>query len=141
MPEFRYAHAAHADWQQAARSCLAQLAEGPASLGFLYVTDVLADHARDILATLKKATGVAHWVGTVGIGICATAREYLDEPALAVMLADFEPGSFRVFSGVVNEKDAETVSLECGSAPANFAIVHADPQNAHLTELVARLSG
>jgi small ligand-binding sensory domain FIST len=141
MPDFRYAHAANADWQEAAQSCLAQLGQGPASLGFLYLTDVLADHAADILATLKKATGIPHWVGTVGIGICATAREYLDEPAIALMVGDFEPGSFRVFSGVASDADADNVSLKCGSAPANFAIVHADPQNGNLIDLVTRLAG
>ena len=141
MPDFRYAHASNADWQEAARSCLAQLGQGPASLGFLYVTDVLADHAGDILATLKKNSGIPHWVGTLGIGVCATAREYLDEPAVAVMAGDFEPGSFRVFSGVMSGTDVDNVALKCGSAPANFAIVHADPHNGRLTELVTKLAG
>ncbi|HZM47314.1 MAG TPA: FIST C-terminal domain-containing protein [Burkholderiales bacterium] len=141
MPDFRYAHASSADWREATRSCLAQLGQGPASLGFLYLTDVLADHAGDILATLKKASGIQHWVGTVGIGICATGREYLDEPALAVMAGDFETGSFRVFSGVASDADVDNVALKCGSAQANFAIVHADPQNGRLTELVTRLAG
>jgi small ligand-binding sensory domain FIST len=141
MPDFRYAHASNSDWQEATRSCLAQLGQGPASLGFLYVTDVLADHAGDILATLRKASGIPHWVGTLGIGVCATAREYLDEPAIAVMAGDFEPGSFRVFSGVASGADVDNVALKCGSAPANFAIVHADPQNGRLTELVTKLAG
>jgi small ligand-binding sensory domain FIST len=141
MPDFRYAHASSADWQEATRSCLAQLGQGPASLGFLYLTDVLADHAGDILAALKKASGIQHWVGTVGIGICATGREYLDEPALAVMAGDFEAGSFRVFSGVASDADVDNVALKCGSAQANFAIVHADPRNGRLTELVTRLAG
>src|SRR6266850_7554270 len=127
MPDFRYAHASAPDWRGAAESCLTQLGPGSASLGFLYVTDVLADHAGDILAALKKATGVPHWVGTVGIGICATAREYLDEPAVAVMVGDFDPGSFRVFSGVASGADVDSIALKCGNAPANFAIVHADP--------------
>jgi small ligand-binding sensory domain FIST len=141
MPDFRYAHASSADWQEATRSCLAQLGQGPASLGFLYLTDVLADHAGDILAALKKASGIQHWVGTVGIGICAAGREYLDEPAIAVMVGDFETGSFRVFSGVASGADVDNVALKCGSAPANFAIVHADPQNGRLTDLVTRLAG
>ena len=141
MPDFRYAHAASADWQEASRSCLAQLGQGPATLGFLYLTDVLAEHAADILAALKKASGIQHWVGTVGIGVCATAREYLDEPAMVVMAADFEPGSFRVFSGVASGTDVDNVALKCGNAPANFAIVHADPQNGRLTELVTKLAG
>ena len=140
MPEFRYAHSSAADWREATRSCLAMLGQGPATLGFLYVTDLLADHAADILAALKKATAVPHWVGTVGIGICATAQEYLDEPAITVMTADFEPGSFCIFSGVVGTEDVNNVTLKCGSAAPNFALVHADPHNRLLPELVSLLA-
>jgi small ligand-binding sensory domain FIST len=141
MPDFRYAHATAADWRDAVTSCLAQLGHGAASLGFLYMTDVMADHAGDILATFKKTTGIPHWVGTIGIGICATAREYLDEPAVAALVGDFEPGSFRVFSGVATSADVENVALKCGGASPNFAIVHADPHNAKVGDLVTRLAG
>ncbi|MDH5536942.1 MAG: histidine kinase, partial [Betaproteobacteria bacterium] len=99
MPGFRYGHAGAADWRVAARSCLDQIGPAPGNLGFLYVTDVLADHLPDILACFKRETAVDDWVGTVGIGVCATGREYLDEPAMVAMVGEFEPGSFRVFSG------------------------------------------
>lgn len=140
MPTFRYGHATASDWRQAADSCLAQLGEGGGNLGFLYATDVLSDHLGEVLAEFKKRTGVAHWVGTVGVGICATGREYLDEPAIAVMIGEFEPDSFRIFSGVAKESDVDGAMLKCGGAPANFAIVHADPCNRHVTELVGRLA-
>ncbi len=141
MPDFRYAHASARDWREAANACLAQLGQGPASLGFLYLTDLLADHAGDILALLKSRTGIPHWVGTVGIGVCASGREYLDEPAIAVMAGDFEPESFHVFSGVASAADVDNVALKCGGAPPHFAIVHADPRNRRVTELVGRLAG
>lgn len=141
MPDFRYGHATGADWREAATSCVAQLGRGPASLGFLYVTDVLADHVGDIVALFKSQTGVPHWVGAVGIGICATAREYLDEPAIAAMVGDFEPDSFRIFSGVASAADVDKVALKCGGAAPNFAIVHADPFNRRLADLVNRLAG
>jgi len=40
-PPFRYAHATHAEWTQAAQACMHQLGAIPstATLGFLYVTD------------------------------------------------------------------------------------------------------
>jgi len=141
MPDFRYGHANARDWREAANACLAQLGQGPASLGFLYVTDVLADHAGDIFAAFKSKTGVPHWVGTVGIGVCASGREYLDEPAIAAMVGDFEPDSFRVFSGVSNSADVDNVALKCGSASPHFAIVHADPQSRRVADLVNRLAG
>lgn len=141
MPDFRCGHAGGSDWREAADACLEQLGQGPASLGFLYVTDVLADHAGDILAHLKGRTGIPHWVGTVGIGVCATAKEYLDEPAIAVLVGDFDPDSFRVFSGVAGTTDIDNVALKCADAAPHFAIVHADPLNRRLAELVQRLAG
>jgi small ligand-binding sensory domain FIST len=141
MPDFRYGHAAAQDWKEAAEACITQLGQGPASLGFLYVTDLLADHLGDILAHFRSRTGIRHWVGTVGIGVCATGREYLDEAAIAAMAGDFEPDSFRVFSGVASAADVDNVALKCGGAAPNFAIVHADPQIRHIADLVSRLAG
>jgi small ligand-binding sensory domain FIST len=141
MPDFRYGHAAAQNWQEAAEACIAQIGRGPASLGFLYVTDLLADHLGDILALFRSRTGIPHWVGTVGIGVCATGREYLDEAAMAAMAGDFEPDSFHVFSGVASATDVDNVALKCGGAAPNFAIVHADPYNRHIADLVSRLAG
>ena len=140
-PTFRFAHAAGADWQAAAGACLAQLGGPPASLGFLYVTDLLADHAGEILDFFRARTGVAHWVGTVGIGICATGREYLDEPALAVMLGEFAPDSFRVFSGINSAAGLGQAGFKCGERTANFAIVHADPRNNEVPGLITGIAG
>jgi small ligand-binding sensory domain FIST len=139
--DFRYAHASDKDWREAAKSCLAQLGRGPASLGFLYVTDLFADQVGDILAEFRRNTGIPHWVGTVGIGVCANGREYLDEPAVVAMVGDFEADSFRVFSGVASATDVDNVGLKCGGAAPNFAIVHADPQNRDLDDLVTKLAG
>ena len=140
-PIFRFAHAAGADWQAAANACLAQLGGPPASLGFLYVTDLLADHVSDILDFFRQRTGVPHWVGTVGIGICVSGREYLDEPALAVMLGEFAPGSFQILSGIRTANDLALKRFRCGDRAANFAIVHADPRNSEVPELIAGIAG
>ena len=140
-PSFRFAHATGQDWQETARRCLAQLGGPPASLGFLYVTDLLADNLGGILDFFRQRTGVPHWVGTVGIGICATAHEYHDEPALAVMLGEFAPDSYRVFSGVKSENDLGLVSFKCGERAANFAIVHADPRNGEVPGLITGIAG
>ncbi len=140
MSGFRYGHATADSWRDAVQSCLAQLGQGRANLGFLYVCDVLADHMGDILALLKQATGIQHWVGAVGIGICVTGKEYLDQPAIAVMAGDFETGSFNVFSGIGDEADINGALLQCGKNPANFAIVHADPRNPQVSKLVSGLA-
>src|SRR5687768_4941877 len=141
MTRFRYGHASAGDWREAANSCLEQIGQGPGSLGFLYATDVIADHFGEIVEQFRERTGVPHWVGTVGIGVCASGQEYLDEPAIAAMVGDFEPGTFNVFSGVARAADVDQLALKCGGAAPNFAIVHADPQNREIAELVTRLAG
>src|SRR5688572_24296671 len=129
MPAFKYAHASGNDWRSAAQKCAAQLEGASGSLGFLYATDAVAPFLSEILSMCRKATGVPHWVGTVGLGVCATGQEYLDEPAVAAMVAEFEPGEFKVFSGITSEDDVKRLELKCGSQQAAFAIVHADPYN------------
>jgi small ligand-binding sensory domain FIST len=140
---FTYGCAASANWRDAARECLAQAGKGPAgtSLGFVYLTDSLASQAREILAYLRQNTGVLHWIGTVGMGICATGREFYERPALAIMLCAFDPAAFRVFSGLRAPADFERLDLHFNGVPANFAVVHGDPRNTQLGRLVSDLAG
>ncbi len=149
MPEahktqsFAYGCAASPNWRDAARECLTQL--GPISddtnFGFVYFTDSIASEARDILDYLRVNTGVYHWIGSVGMGVCATGREYYDRPAMAVMLCSFEPGSFQVFSGMRSPEDLERLPMHFEGVPANFAVVHADPRTVNLDRLVDDLAG
>lgn len=144
---FRHAHAAHPDWSVAVEECLLHLQAfngneryaRNANLGVLYLTDALAPHADAILTTLKARTGIPNWVGSVGAGICATGIEYTDEPALAVMLASFSPGSFNVFSGT---QRPPALGLKTpGGAPTAFtALVHADPNTPDLPELIVDMA-
>jgi small ligand-binding sensory domain FIST len=140
MPQFRYAHAAGRDWREAAESCVAQLEGASGTLGFLYATDVIAGNLQDVLSMCRKATGIPHWVGTVGLGVCATGNEYLDEPAVVVMVGDFDPDEFKVFSGISDEDDVRRLELKCGGSQAAFAIVHGDPTSAAIPEIVPQLA-
>lgn len=140
MSDFRTAQAPGADWREAADRCIEQLGSGAGTLGFLYVTDLIADHYDDILQLFRERSGIEQWVGSVGIGVCATGTEYLDQPAIAAMIGNFDADSFRVFSGVSNEQDAAKIALECGGASPNFAIVHADPHTENMEKLVVALA-
>jgi small ligand-binding sensory domain FIST len=141
LPVFCVAHAAHSDWRQAVEECLERLQAGGANLGFLYVTDYFADSLGPMLELLRGRTGVEHWVGSVGVGVCATGREYLDEPAAVVMLAEFDPAAFRVFSGFRAPRDVRKAALECRGGPGHFAIAHADPLNQEVAQLVRGVAG
>jgi small ligand-binding sensory domain FIST len=136
-PPFKFAHAAHADWTQAAQACMDQLGAIPAAatLGFLYVADDFAAELDAILDFFKSATGVPHWTGSVGVGVCATGVEYLEEPAMAIMLGEFASSDFSMLPVLRQPQDIDALSSD-----AYFAVVHGDPENARIQELIEGLS-
>ena len=140
MKLFPHGHATHPQWRMAAGLVLAQLrahmalpdyASAP-TLGLLYITDHYAPEAQDILDHLSaELPEVTDWSGTVGLGIAANNVEYVDEPALSVMLCDLPADQYRVFSGVA--------PLGIGFE-AHTALVHADANTPDLTELVGEMA-
>jgi small ligand-binding sensory domain FIST len=136
MEPFIHAHARHTDWRAALASAAQQLDAqrnglgGPATLGWLYLTDPYAADAEQILAALRQRWPGVAWVGAVGIGVCATGIEYFDEPGLALMLAAIPPSDFRVFSG----------ARPLRGFAAHAAQVHADPATPDLGELISEMS-
>ncbi|MCX7893111.1 MAG: FIST C-terminal domain-containing protein [Burkholderiales bacterium] len=137
---FRLGHAAGGAWREAVDACLVQLGSGAgATLGFVYMSDRLAGEAAAILERLQRETGVRDWVGTVGLGVIATGTEYFDEPALAVLLADFPPGEFSVFSGRSRPPPPGS-RTPSGADAAHFAVVHGDPYTEDIPALVEDMS-
>lgn len=140
MKLFPYAHATHPQWQMAAALVLAQLraqmalhgyASNP-TLALLYITDLYAGDAQDILEHLSAELPlVTDWSGTVGVGISSNNVEYFDEPAMAVMLLELPTDQYRVFSGV----SPLNIGFE-----AQTALVHADGATPDLTELVQEMA-
>jgi small ligand-binding sensory domain FIST len=135
---FKYAHATHPDWTRAAEACMAQLGAIPAAatLGFLYLSDDFAAEADAILAFFKSSTGVPHWVGTVGVGVCATGVEYLEQPAMALMLGEFDAKDFSILPTQKTPQDIAAHDFDAGY----FAVVHGDPRNDRIQELITALS-
>jgi len=141
MPSFRYGHAGAADWRQCLAACLDTIGPGAGNLGFLYASDHFAEDMPAILEQVRADSGVAHWTGTVGMGVVAGDREYFDQPALALMTGEFDPQSFRVFKSVRAASDLASLTSACEGGAANFAVVHADPRNGEIAELVTGLAG
>jgi small ligand-binding sensory domain FIST len=144
MESFKFGHASASRWQEAVQACLVQIGHPTtsANLGFLYTSDLLADDISEILDYLKQQTGVPHWVGTVGVGICSHAIEYFDVPAIAVMLGHFHKDSFQVFTTITDEFDefSRTRQLIDDNERPLFAIVHGDPRNDQIGRLILQLS-
>lgn len=139
-----FGHAADGDWEELALSCLERMGTPPggANLGFLYVTDMVADELPQIAATLRERTGVAHWIGTIGIGVMAGAREYYGKPAIAAMLGTFPDEAFRVLPPVEKPGDAldAEVTRWIERVRPMLGVVHADPNNAYVPEILDSIS-
>jgi small ligand-binding sensory domain FIST len=107
------------------------------------VTDALADDMGEVLELFRAATGVEHWVGAVGMGICATGIEYYDQPAVAALVAELPAGSFRVFPAMV--KDLDEFNRHHGDWIAQnspyLGLVHGDPSNPYTEALIKQLAG
>ena len=139
MPRFITAHATHPDGHMALALAAAQIEAQRASvrpalaatLGWIYLTDALAPQAEALLADLQQRWPGVHWVGNTGIGVMASGVEYIDEPALVLMLGDLPIDSFQVFNG--------RTPLAAGTL--HSALVHADPRTHDLDELIAELAG
>ena len=140
MPAFLVGHATHPDWRGALALAAAQVqahqaeheasAAGPLSLGFVYFTDHYGPQAQALYAELRQRWPGVSWVGCVGVGVCAGGVEYIDEPALVLMLAALPAGRFEVFSGARKLQRIEPYT----------ALVHADPATADLAELITEMS-
>lgn len=140
---FKVAHAAAEDWAHAAQACADALDDcrGITNLGFLYITDHLAEEVGSILAYLRQRTGIAHWAGSVGSAICAGSTEYADRPALAVMVTKLPESAFCVFPAFSQHPEqlaAEHRTWIAETSPG-FGIVHGDPNNPRTPQLLAEL--
>ncbi|MBI1776025.1 MAG: FIST C-terminal domain-containing protein [Proteobacteria bacterium] len=144
MIDFASAHAEGEDWRRLVTHCLERLGSLPASanLGFVYATDAFAGDFAEIVEQLKQSTRIPAWVGTVGIGVSATQIESFDRPALSVMVASLPEDGFRIFSEV--EHDLGEFRRRHGAWIAqkrpSLGIVHADPRNQRVAELVRALA-
>jgi small ligand-binding sensory domain FIST len=107
----------------------------------VYVTTAYAAHVTALLEELRTALpSVTDWVGTVGMGILAGGVEYLNEPALAVMLLDIAPEHYRVFNGLHPLHVLQAPSSTKADFIAHTALVHVDGQTPDVHELMAELA-
>jgi small ligand-binding sensory domain FIST len=143
---FVHAHAAHAEWRVALAECQrqvqAQIAtraaqqdeSAPFTLGWCYLSDYYAPASEAILDELHRSLPGVAWVGTVGVGVAASGIEYIDEPALVLMVAPLARESFRLFSG------QQPLPATSSGFVAHTALVHAEGSTPDVQELLHELS-
>ena len=146
LASFVQAHAAHVDWRvalaQSLRQVEAQIAartapqgeSAPFTLGWCYLSDYYSPAAEAILDELRQRLPGVAWVGTVGVGVAASGVEYIDEPALVLMVAPLPRESFRLFSG------RQPLPAASSGFVAHTALVHAEGSTPELLELLQELS-
>jgi len=105
-----------------------------ASLGFLYVTDALAESLDQILQKLRQHFDVQDWIGTVGLGICCTGTEIYDEPAAVIMLTQLQ--GYRLFAIPDTKLGIADALADTGSRAdyPGLGIVHGNPVQAGFPE-------
>jgi small ligand-binding sensory domain FIST len=114
-----------------AAACLAQLPkDSGANLGIVYVSEPAAASLPALVEALAAGTGIASWVGGVGLGILGGGGEVYDRPAAAVLTATLPPDSFRVFAATADpaaDLPRDHAAWIEAVEPA-LALVHADPR-------------
>jgi small ligand-binding sensory domain FIST len=112
------------------------------TLGWCYSRDELAHGAPAIFQGLRERLPQVAWVGGVGAGVLATGVEYIDEPALVVMLCNLPTSQFRIFHGrhPLPAQQRTPGAPAASSWRAFTAQVHADGQSPEVSELIEELA-
>ncbi|MEK9722636.1 MAG: hypothetical protein VW405_04015, partial [Rhodospirillaceae bacterium] len=112
-------------------------AAGHERLGWLYVTDVLAEDYGSLVTYLRQTTGIENWAGSVGMGICwldgvGGGSEAFGRAAAVAMVGIYPTGGFvvlpRLGGSVAEIPEAHRDWM--GRATPPFGVVHGDPMNA-----------
>lgn len=151
-PRFASTAATGADWREITRALLESIeplrrGDVAYTIGFLYVTDLLVDDLGSMLDLIRSVTGIEHWVGSVGLGVCASGASHVDVPAASLMVGAVPAESFRVFPISDLTMSAARAVLEpwLEAQSPMLCLTHGDPMTDHdpallLAEL-ERLSG
>ena len=135
MKHFVLAYSEQSNWDQAINDCLDQLGQLPetSSLGFVYFTDKHAANSGDILRKLNETTPVNDWVGTIGMAVCCSNKEFYDQAALVLLVTDLPKDHYGIFHNPGKIPDLEI------NEGVKVAIVHGDPRNGQLPNIIHEL--
>ncbi len=106
------------------------------SIGFVYATDKFKADLGAITDLLRERTGIANWVGTLGLGIIAGQHGVFNKPALAAMIGTWPQSDIKLFEEVSGKMAPPFGQQDFGLAKA---IVHVDPRNQTFDELLQSL--
>lgn len=142
MPEFASIHVTGSSWHDLCEQVLAQTGEASdARLAFIYLADDLAADVDRIIDYLRNHSGIPHWVGCVGMGLCSSGLETYAEPALSVLITPFDERDFRIIPLLDGDMDdwLEATREWRTSTLASVGVIHGDPTCQQLPDLLVRL--
>ena len=144
MALFPYAHVTGENWLDLCARAAATLGAAPpgSALGFVYLSDSLGKDLDNIIRWLRENTGVPHWVGGMGIGVCSAVREHYDERSLAVMIAGVKQDQLRIIPPARQNFDhfLTTTRTWREQHASRFAVVHGDPSCSRTPHLIEELA-
>ena len=112
------------------------------NIGFLYLTDSLAPDATSILTLFRSVTGIEHWTGCAAIGVCANGIEYVDVPAISVLIGQVKESDVRAFHVPAHgiKKLHDELEPWLNRHDPMLTIVHADPlSDSHPAEMLEEI--
>ena len=118
--------------------CVQQLGAAPdrANFGFIYATDAVSADFPELLERVREATGVEHWIGTIGLGVITAGREVYDRPAASIMLAHFDVGEFAMVPVIREQSEIASRLHWPHHFATNFGVIHGDPSNPQTQDLI-----
>lgn len=125
------------DWRDTSKKILEKLESirtenAHFNIGFLYVSDHLAEDLSSITNLFKSVLEIDNWFGSVGMGVCGNGIEHIDKVAISVMIGQFEENSFHFVKLPNVENDGETQNMASFDQWMNthepmLALTHANP--------------
>ncbi len=122
------------DWRDTSKKVLEQLEQARTendgfNVGFIYVSDHLCDDLSSILSLFKSVLEIDHWCGCVGMGICGNGTEYIDKPAISVMIGHIDSDRFCIFpNGDIDDgKAAKALEPWLNRQEPYVVLTHGDP--------------
>lgn len=134
---FYYAISENGNPLAMADELIEQLGELPLNgqLGFIYCTSPVVPRLESLVSVLRSRLGVRDWVGTTGLGICATGREFYSDAAVVVMITDWQVDDYRLLQNISGPDLPDVSHLQ-----GQVALIHADPYGQNMEQMLVDLS-
>ncbi|MCP5299963.1 MAG: FIST C-terminal domain-containing protein [Chromatiaceae bacterium] len=142
MADFNSIHVTGDNWRDLCDQVVRRLGDRPpANLAFVYIADEVAADADRIVDYLRGHSGIPHWAGCVGMGLCSAGLETYERAALSVLTTPFDSEDFRVIARLDQPDDWLAPTADWRSRTlASVAVVHGDPGDANLPTRLVELT-